>query len=112
EAGQIGQAGIFISMDGMEKPNKDVTFTGNTIGVQADDELMSVVPGALQSGLSMSNQKYYGTDRIYDGAWQGTVAQWKTHSGTDSGSTFMATGRPPAADTSVVGPRSGGGTPT
>jgi len=96
EAGQIGQAGIFISLNAWNKPNDNLTFQGNTIGVQADDELISIVPGAMKSGLSMSNQQYYGTDRIFDGQWQGTVAQWITHSGTDQGSKFVATGKPPA----------------
>jgi hypothetical protein len=92
-AGFNNQAGFFVTMNHFEKPNVSVTFKNNTLGVNKDDELISIVYGALTGQLTMSGNRYFGENRFLDNrtAFLGNLAQWQAYIKGDFASTYSAT---------------------
>jgi hypothetical protein len=96
DAAQTGQAGFYISTDNVEKPNQDLTFKNNVIGINTGDVMVMRAENATTGKLTLSGNKYFGDNHFIDesAVFQGTLAQWQALISGDSGSTF-ATGKPP-----------------
>ena len=96
DAASTGQAGFYISTNGPEKPNQDLTFKNNVIGINTGDVMVLRAENATTGKLTMSGNKYFGDNHFIDesAVFQGTLVQWQALISGDSGST-ISTGKPP-----------------
>ncbi len=96
DVGLTGQAGFYIATNAVETHNQDVTFKNNTIGVSTGRVAVMRADDGFAGKLTMSGNRYFGENHFIDegSEFQGTLAQWQSHIGGDSASTFSS-GKPP-----------------
>jgi hypothetical protein len=96
DVASIGQSGFYISTNGAEKPNQDLVFKNNVIGINTGDIMVMRADNATTGKLTMSGNKYFGDNHFIDesAVFQGTLAQWQALISGDTGSTISA-GKPP-----------------
>jgi hypothetical protein len=99
DGGLTMQAGFYIATNAVEKPNQDLTFKNNVVGVPTGKVMVFRAESSVTGKLTMSGNKYFGENHFVDDStpgFQGTLAQWQTFIAGDTGSTFSA-GKPPFA---------------